>query len=217
MLLFDGAARLDEIEHLLDRLRLADDAVEPEAAVELLLERAVLGLELAPLEALADGEADLLVLERLRDVVEGALLHGVDGALDRRERGDHHHHQVGVVLADLPEDLHAGEAGQHEVEQDEVDLLALEQGQRLLAGARHDRLVALLAHQRGEDVLEDLLVVDDEDAHAADLRAGRSRTTKRQPGPSGRSSIASSPPWRRTISWLIDRPRPVPPARCLVE
>ena len=47
------------------------------------------------------------------------------------------------------QDLHAGDAGQHEVEQDEVDLLALEQRQRLLAGARHDRFVALLAHQRG--------------------------------------------------------------------
>ncbi len=124
----------DELEDLLHRLALADDVVEGEALPELLLERAVLGREPPLLQPLADGEQHLLVLERLGDVVERPLAHGLDGALDRRVGGDDHHHQVGVVLADLPQHLQAVHAGEHEVEQDQVDLLALQHGERLLAG-----------------------------------------------------------------------------------
>ena len=43
---------------------------------------------------------------------------------------------VGIALADLAQHLHAVHAGQHEVEQDEVDLLALEHRQPLLAACR---------------------------------------------------------------------------------
>ena len=33
----------------------------------------------------------------------------------------------------------------------------------------------------------------------------------------GALSARNVPPWRRTMSWLIDRPRPVPPRLSLVE
>ena len=55
---------------------------------EPLLERLVLGHELALLERLLDHVDDLLVAEGLRDVVERALAHRRDRALDRRVGGD---------------------------------------------------------------------------------------------------------------------------------
>ena len=79
---------------------------------------------------------------------------------------------VGVALADLraapawPE--HAGE---HEVEEHEVHLLALEHLERLLAGAGGEGGVPLAPDERGEDVLQHLLVVDDQDVHGASAGA----------------------------------------------
>ena len=78
-------------------------------------------------------------------------------------------------------------AGQHEVEQHEVDLLALEHVERLLAGAAPRRVrVPLLAEQRGEDVLEDLLVVDDRGCSCAlgsPAAGAGSSTGSRRPAP----------------------------------
>src|SRR6185436_662523 len=204
---------------------LADDVVEPEALPELLAQRLVLHREAALLQSLVDGEQDLLVLERLRDVVERPFAHRLDGALDRRVGGDHDHHLVRPALADLLEHLHAAHAGEHQVEEDEVDVLALQDLDRLLAGPRRDGPVPLLADEHGEDVLQNLLVVDDQDVHAevseVSARAPPapwrgSSTMKQAPSP-GSLSTRSVPPWRRTISELMDSPSPVPPRLSLVE
>ena len=157
---------LDQVVDLLHRLALADQVVEPEALAELLLQVPVLGGEPPLVQPLADGEHHLFVLERLGDVVEGPLAHRLDGALDRGEGGDHHHHQVGIAPADLAQHLHAVHAGEHEVEEDEVDLLPLQDRQPLLAGGGGERRVPLLADEHGQDVLENLFVVDDQDVHA---------------------------------------------------
>ena len=181
----------DEVEDLLHRRALADDLVEAVALLELLLERAVLARQAALFEAFADGEQDLFVLERLGDVVESADAHRFDGALDRGVRRDHDHHLLGIARAQLLQDLHARHAGEHEIEQHEIDRFALGKEQRLLAGAGGDRAQTLAPEERPEDVLEHLFVVDDEDVgHARSCAAsaalaalpavGRS-TTNRQP------------------------------------
>ena len=157
----------DQVEHLADRPALADDAVEPLALSQLLLEVAVLGGQATALQALADGEPDLFVLERLGQVVEGALPHRLDRALDGGVGGDHDDDLVRVALADAAHDLPAVHVRQHQVEQHQVDLLLGEHGQRLLARGAADRVVPLLPDQGGEDVLQDLFVVDDEDVHSS--------------------------------------------------
>ena len=59
------------------------------------------------------------------NVVEGADAHRLDGALDRGVGGDDDHHLLGIAPADLLQNLHARHAGEHQVEQHEVDRLAL--------------------------------------------------------------------------------------------
>ena len=111
---------------------------------------------------------------------------------------------VGVALADLAQHLHAVDAGEHQVEEDEIDLLALQDREPLLAGAGDERRVPLLADEHGQDVLQNLFVVDDEDIHA--VQRGRappagsaryrgSSTTKQapSPGPARHPQIAAVP------------------------
>ena len=101
------------------------------------LQAAVLLGQLPRLGALLDGEEDFLVLEGLRDVVEGAVAHRLDRPLDRRVRGDDDDDRVRVAAADLAQDLEAGAVGQHQVEQDDVEGLGLEEREGL--GARRRR------------------------------------------------------------------------------
>ena len=59
-------------------------------------------------------------VERLEQVVEGALLHRLDGRVGVVGRGDEDDGDAGVDLADPPVDLQPREVGQAEVEQDHV-------------------------------------------------------------------------------------------------
>ena len=72
----------------------------------------------------------------------------------------------------------------------------------LLAGGGGERRVPLLADEHGQDVLENLFVVDDQDVHAVVTGASPKRgssTRKQAPSP-GRLSTLRSPPCRRTMS-----------------
>ena len=53
--------------------------------------------------------------------------------------------------------------GQHHVEHDEVDVLRVEPGERLVAVARLDDPVAVAFERIGEELLDGLLVVDEQD------------------------------------------------------
>ena len=84
-------------------------------------ELAVLAHEPAALDRVAQHRQDFVVLERLREVVERALLGRGDRALDRAERGDHHDRQLVVEPADVVEHLEPVPVGQHQVEQHGVE------------------------------------------------------------------------------------------------
>jgi hypothetical protein len=112
----------------------ADDLAH---ALEAAPQLQVLDLSRAPLGRPPHEVQHLLVLERLGHVVEGALAHGLDRRLDRRVGGDHHHRQVRVEDLDLRQQLEPGAVRQHEVEQDDVELLV---AQQLHAGGGRGRL-----------------------------------------------------------------------------
>ena len=168
---------LDEVEDVLHGLALADDVGEAEALPELVLEPDVLVLEALALEGLLDGhEQELVVLERLLDVVEGADLHGRDGRLDRAVGRDDDDRDQGIDPLDPPQDLDAVHPRHEKVEEDDVEGLGGEFLQRLLARARDLDLVALRRQELGQDVVDDRLVVDDvDDAFAAHGRCPRRR------------------------------------------
>ena len=139
----DGPARRTSSK----TLRIASDlpTMRPEAVAlrELLAQAPVLLGQPARLGALAQREEHFLVLERLRDVVERALAHRLDGALDRGVRRHDHDDGVGIAAQDLAQHLEARAVGQHQVEQDDVVGLGLEERDGLGGGRRGRDLVAL--------------------------------------------------------------------------
>ncbi len=80
----DQAHLLEEDFHL---RRAADDALEAETLVELLVELDDLLLELPLLQLCEDALAQLIEIDRLGQVVVGADPHRLDGGLDRAETG----------------------------------------------------------------------------------------------------------------------------------
>ena len=96
-----------------------------------------------------------------------AVLHRLDGAVDRREGGDDDDRQRRVGDAQRAQRVDAADAGQHDVEDDQVDVVVLvEDGQRFFAARGHDDFEAFAAQDGVEHVAEDFFVVDDEDSHA---------------------------------------------------
>ena len=100
---------------------------------------------------------------RLGDVVVGADLQP-DDLVDLAVLGGQHDDRHGAALAQLPAHVDAGQAGQHEVEQDEVGAVLVELGQCVGPGLGDGDLVALATEQVRERVGVRLLVLDDEDA-----------------------------------------------------
>ena len=96
---------------------------------------------------------------------DAPLAHRLDGPLDRRECGDDDHDLIGIVGANSLQHLDAGHVGQHQVQEDEIDLFFGQELQPRHRVGRAQRRVALLAQQGGQHLLQDLLVVDDQDAH----------------------------------------------------
>ena len=167
----------DEVEDLPHDLALADDVGVGVLLGELFLETLVLGGEAALLERLVHREDDFLVLERLGDVVEGAVFHRLDGPVDGREGGDDDDRQVGTGDAHGPEGVDAADAGEHHVEDDQVDLFGgVEDVQRFFTAGGGDDVEPLAPQHDFEHVSQDFFVVDDQDSHVWNQEAGKQAT-----------------------------------------
>ena len=107
--------------------------------------------------------AELAQRERLGDVVVGAELEP-EHLVDLLGLGGEHDDRHRRARAHAPAHLEPVEAGHHHVEHDEVERRLAEARERLAAvGGLHD-LVAVLAQRVGEQRLDRLLVVDEQDA-----------------------------------------------------
>ena len=126
------------------------------------------------------------------------------------------------MRADPAGDVEAADAGQPQVEHDESGPLALDRFERFFAGAGFDDRQAGPFEDAPHQPPRVGDVVDHEDerrrggAHqptgwrqVRDAPAPGSQTLNRLPDP-GVDSTVRSPPWRRTYSRAIARPRPVP-------
>jgi hypothetical protein len=100
----------------------ADDLAEVVAALELRAQVDDLALERAPLERPAHEREQLVLLEGLGEVIEGAQLHGGHRRADRLHRGDQDDLDVLVDGLDALQHLDAVHAGQPDVEEDQVHL-----------------------------------------------------------------------------------------------
>ena len=98
-LLFVGATRRMSSKTACIGGRAADQVLEGRASAPLLAEVAVLRAVAAHVERVADDDLDGLEVEGLQHEVEGAVLHRLDGRLDRAVGGQHDHRHLGVELA----------------------------------------------------------------------------------------------------------------------
>ena len=79
------------------------------------------------LERAVHDEDQLLVVDRLGDVVVGARLHGLDGRLHRAEGRDHHDGRLRMLGTDLLEQFHPGDFRHLQVGDDQGRRLLLQQ------------------------------------------------------------------------------------------
>src|SRR3954470_12841743 len=113
-----------------------------------------------------DPRAELAHGERLGDVVVGAQLepdHLVDLLRLRGQHDDRH----ARASAQPPAHLEPVDVGEHEVEHHEVERLLGEARERLLPVRRRDHLVAVALEGEGQQGLDRLLVVHEQDARRA--------------------------------------------------
>jgi len=151
----------DEFEDLLDATAGADDLTHP---FETAAQQQILHLQPSPFGGAADQVKDFLVFEGFGYVVEGSLAHRLDGGLERRVSGDHNHRKMGVVGLDIGEEFEAAPVRQHEIEEDDINLLLAEQLQPVSGRCGGVIVEIVVLQQRLEHVLQNGLVVYDEDA-----------------------------------------------------
>lgn len=102
-----GRDFLGEPLHELHFFRDADDPVEPELLLQARAQGAVVPGQLADLQCPGDHDLQLLIVDRLGDVVIGALLHRLDGRLHGSISRDDEDWYVGYLLAGGFQYLHA--------------------------------------------------------------------------------------------------------------
>ncbi len=157
----------DQVEHLPHPGAAPDDVGELVVPLlDVLPERAVLAQQVAPLEGVADDDEHLVVLERLRDVVERSALHRGNRALDRRVRGDDDDGQLLVDVAQLVQRGDAVQSRHHDVHDGGVERQRPGELEPLGPGGRNPHVIAFAGEQRLEDLPHDLFVVDDQNRAA---------------------------------------------------
>src|SRR3954470_13546866 len=115
----------------------------------------------------AQAGEQLLALERLDEVVVRADVQALHTRIERVARGQHEDRRVVVVFAQPPGDVDAVEAGQPEVEHDQIGQEGMDVLERLDAVAGELDLIALQAQRALQHLRDVLVVLDDEHAYGA--------------------------------------------------
>ena len=155
----DLVHQIDDVARDLAR---SDDELALGLIGDLGRQRQHLPVQVLPLAGVADERPELVVVEILGDVVIGAVLHRLHGRLDLVDGRDHDDLDEAVVFLDDAKHLEAADAGQPDIEQNQVDVLAIQNGQSRLSAATREHAVLPLQN-RGQRVAHPLVVVDDED------------------------------------------------------
>ena len=135
-----------------------------------------------------------LRIDGLREIVVGAQLHRLDGALDAPVGREEDHLRLREVSLGGFQDLQSPGPDHTQVGDHQVEPPVLEPSERLLtAGRRHD-LVARLLEDLGERLADVALVVDDEDA------TGHHLSSRRLPDPPDGSRMIIVVPLPRWLS-----------------
>ena len=161
----DGRGELRDFLHQIDDVADLTAGTDQEFAFTLLgnlrTQRDHLTVQILSLAGVANKRTQLVVVEVLRDVVVGAVLHRLDRGLDLVDRREHDAFDQAVVLFDNAKDIEAADAGKPDVEQNQIDVLLLQQRQRGFP-ARHRQHAIVALENRAERVAHSLIVVADQ-------------------------------------------------------
>ena len=143
------------------------------------------GVRRAPCER-PEPRRDLLVGERLDDVVVGAGVEPGDPVRDAVPRGEHQDRDAAASGAHPPGDLEPVDVGQADIEDQRIEAAAgLDELERLAATDREVDDVAFLGQEPLEEPTQPRVVLDDEHVHVPVLRPvsegslkGRSASTR---------------------------------------
>ncbi len=111
---------------------------------------------------------DLVVDERLLDVVVRARVHRLDGRAQVGLRGHEDDGDVGVARARRGEHVESTDARHADIGEDDVGVGRLQLLQPLLSSLRDDGIEALVLEEDAKGVEDPHLIVDDEDARLLD-------------------------------------------------
>src|SRR5271157_4523729 len=162
-----------DAEDLLDRVAFADDILEAVLVTQLAPQEAVFVEERLLRQRVANDRLQMIVGERLGQVVVGALAQGVDRGLDARVRRQNDPHHLGIQVANLAQQVEAAAAlAEVDVQDRDVDFLLLEDLQRDFGRVRFDHFVALAAQQLHDYRPHQLLVLGDKDTVRRARRGG---------------------------------------------
>src|SRR5438034_306939 len=121
-------------------------------------------------------------LIRFLDEVDRPSLHRLDRGVDRPLARDHDHGGLGPHHPETMQDLQSGGFGHPKVEEGHVERLPLDRAKRFTPVRGGDDGVSVLTQERGELFPEGLVVIRDENLHAASLRGRRTVTVVPRPG-----------------------------------
>ncbi len=108
---------------------------------------------------------ELLEGEWLREVVVGPGVEGGDFARDLVAGGEHEDGEAGLPQPDAPEDLVPVHSGEHDVEEDEIQVLLERHPEAVGSVVRAEALVAARRQAPVEHPLDTRLILDDKNSH----------------------------------------------------
>ena len=203
----DVGLRQRGLAHALERLlhagAVAQDGTARVGAAQRAAQRRILAGHAPLLQRTLHRVQQLVVVERLDDVVHGAGAQRRDGALEGRVARHHDDRLRAVALVDEAQGVQPRAIGKLEVGDHEVEVAGREAAQALLHRRRALHVVALAREQELHDLRDTGVVLDDVDPLRARCGHGYARPGRKSSmhaPPSGWLLAASAPPSSWTIS-----------------
>jgi hypothetical protein len=153
---------LRQLQHVAHRLADRHHAVECVALLEFASQVAVLASESGQVHCTLHQRLQLVVVEGLLHVVDGAFFHGGDRRRNAGVGRHQDHRKSGHLLARTPQHLEPVDPGHPQVGDEQVVGLRGQGGEGLRGICVRNHVVAFPPQHHGDDVHHALLVVEDE-------------------------------------------------------
>jgi hypothetical protein len=153
-----------QVVHALDAGRLADDPAVGVGLAQAALEQRVLAPDASLAERARHRVQEVVVVERLDDVVDRAVAQRLDGALDRRVARHQDDRDLAVDLAQPADRVEPRRIRQLEIGDDQIDDARMDRAQAVAHRPGHLGAIALAREQQLHHLREPGIVVDHEDA-----------------------------------------------------